>query len=335
MLVIVAPGQGAQTPGFLSPWLEDSEFTDRLRWLSAVCGLDLAYLGAEADAETIGDTAATQPLLVAAGMLAAQALFPRPSDVGRRVDLAAGHSVGEITIAAITGLLSPEQAMVLVRERGRAMAAEAGRTESGMVAIVGGDAAAVLAAIERHDLIAVNDNGPGQIVAAGLRHDIGRLVADPPPGTRTFVLKVAGAFHTKQVQHVTDLLDGYLPALAPPDPVTRVLSNRDGAVVAGGRDALSRIAQQVSSPVYWNLCMDTMRDLGVTGMLELPPANTLTRIARRALPGVATFALNTPDQLGDAAAFIAAHGLGNQHITQEGAPTWPLSKKSVLHSPRS
>ncbi|MGW0811121.1 ACP S-malonyltransferase [Nonomuraea sp. NPDC002799] len=335
MLAIVAPGQGAQTPGFLAPWIEDPEFDDRLRWYSAVCGLDLAYLGTEADADTVNDTAVTQPLLVAAGLLAAQALFPAPADVVARIDLAAGHSVGEITVAACVGLLSPEQAMVLVRERGRAMAETAARSESGMVAVVGGDSATVLAAIRDHNLAAVNNNGPGQVVAAGARADLHRLIADPPPQARTFLLKVAGAFHTEQVQHVTELLDGYLPAISPPAPATLLLSNRDGKVVTDGREALSRIAQQVSSPVYWNLCMDTMVELGVTGLLELPPAGTLTRIARRAMRGVETFALNSPDQLGDAAAFIGEHARGDHHLIHEGAPSWPLSNRSALNSPRS
>jgi [acyl-carrier-protein] S-malonyltransferase len=304
VLVMVAPGQGAQNPGFLAPWLEEPQYADQINWLSAVCGLDLSYYGVHADADAIRDTAVAQPLLVAAGLLAARALF---ADTPAGLDLAAGHSVGEITVAASVGVITAEQAMVLVRERGRAMARTAAESRSGMAAVVGGRPGEVADAIEAHHLTTVNNNGPGQVVAAGPADGLTALMADPPRGARVIRLEIAGAFHTKAVQHVADLLGCYARSIAPLDPGIRLLSNRDGQVVSSGRDALARIAAQVSSPVYWNLCMQTMADLGVTGMLEIPPAGTLTRIARRALPSIETFALNTPDQLDEARAFIGAH----------------------------
>ncbi len=321
MLVIVAPGQGAQTPGFLAPWLEDPTFADRINWLSAVCDTDLAHYGTNADADTIRDTAIAQPLLVASGLVAALALFPHPADAFRRIDLAAGHSVGEITAAAGVGVISAEQAMVFVRQRGKAMAAAAAEHRSGMMAVLGGDPEEVLAAIARHDLVAANNNGPGQVVAAGTLEALERFSADPPARTRLVPLQVAGAFHTDYVAHAVPLLGGYARAITTHDPRTRLLSNRDGHVVHDGREVLDRIVTQVSSPVRWDLCMRTMEDLGVTGMLEMPPAGTLTGIARRALRGVETFALKTPDQLDDARAFVEKHGEGGP---LEGNPTWRL-----------
>ncbi|HEY6739262.1 MAG TPA: acyltransferase domain-containing protein [Actinopolymorphaceae bacterium] len=321
MLVIVAPGQGAQTPGFLTPWLEDPAFADRMHWLSAVCDLDLAHYGTKADADTIRDTAIAQPLLVASGLVAALALFPQPADAFRVIDLAAGHSVGEITAAAGVGVISAEQAMVFVRERGKAMAAAAAKTESGMAAVLGGDSAEVLAAIEEHNLVPANNNGPGQVVAAGTKADLERFASNPPAKARVVPLQVAGAFHTHYVAHAVDLLGRYARSISTHDPRTRLLSNRDGHVVHDGREVLDRIVTQVSSPVRWDLCMDTMRDLGVTGMLEVPPAGTLTGIARRALPGVETFALKTPDQLDDARAFVDKHGESSPLLAN---PTWRL-----------
>ncbi|MEU8381815.1 ACP S-malonyltransferase [Streptosporangium sp. NPDC048865] len=307
MLAIVAPGQGAQVPGFLSPWLEEREFADHVRWMSAVCGIDLEHYGTEADAVAIRDTAIAQPLIVACGLLAAHALFPTPDRRPPGVDVVAGHSLGEFTVAAGVGMISAEQAMVLVRERGRAMAETAAGSESGMVAVLGGDAGEVRATIERHGLVIVNHNGPGQVVAAGLRRDIDRLAAEPPEKTRIRRLEIAGAFHTEEVEHVAELLLGHARAIAPLDPYPLVLSNRDGHAVRDGREALDRILRQVDSPVRWDLCMETMTRLGVTGLLELPPARPLTRIARRAMPGVELFALNTPGQLEDARAFIGEH----------------------------
>ncbi|GAB3436743.1 acyltransferase domain-containing protein [Flindersiella endophytica] len=311
MLVIVAPGQGAQTPGFLAPWLEDPTFADRMHWLSAVCDLDLIHYGTKADAETIRDTAIAQPLLVAAGLVAAVTLFPRPAvDAFRKIDLVAGHSVGEVTAAAGAGVITAEQAMVFVRERGKIMAEVAKQSPTGMTAVLGGDPEEVLALIEQHNLVPANNNGPGQIVAAGALDDLARFAAEPPAKTRVVPLQVAGAFHTHYVAHAVDHLGRYARSISTHDPRTRLLSNRDGQVVTSGRDVLGRIVTQVSSPVRWDLCMETMRELGVTGLLEVPPAGTLTGIARRALRGVETFALKTPDQLDAAREFVEKHGQG-------------------------
>jgi [acyl-carrier-protein] S-malonyltransferase len=321
VLVVVAPGQGAQAPGFLSPWLEDDTFADRLNWLSAVAGLDLAYYGTEADADTIRDTAVAQPLLVASGMLAALSLFPHPADAFGRVGAVAGHSVGEITAAAGARVITAEQAMVFVRERGRGMAEASARTATGMTAVLGGDRDEVLAKLEQHGLTPANDNGPGQIVAAGTKEQLDALEQDPPARARLKPLSVAGAFHTDHMAGAVDTLARFARAMSTHDPRTRLLSNRDGQVVHHGRDVLQRLVQQVSAPVRWDLCMQTMADLGVTGLLEMPPAGTLTGIAKRGLKGVETFALKTPDQLDEARAFVDKHGTASPLDT---TPTWRL-----------
>jgi [acyl-carrier-protein] S-malonyltransferase len=308
VLAVVAPGQGAQTPGFLSPWLAEPTFADRLEWLSAVSGLDLRHYGTEADAETIRDTAVAQPLLVAAGLLAALELFPHPADAFPYLGIAAGHSVGEITAAAGVGVLSAEQAMVLVRERGRAMAAASAVTATSMTAVVGGKPEEVLAAIERQGLTPANNNGSGQVVAAGTKEQLAALAADPPPRARLIELSVAGAFHTVHMQPAVERLAQLARAISTHDPRTRLLSNADGQVVHDGREVLRRIVSQVANPVRWDLCMATMAELGVTGLLEMPPAGTLTGIAKRNLKGIELFSLNTPDQVTDAMEFVRDHG---------------------------
>ena len=323
VLVIVAPGQGAQTPGFLSPWMEDPVFAERIGWLSAVAGLDLATYGTTADQDTIRDTAVAQPLLVGSGLVAALSLFPHPADAFRVVGATSGHSVGEITAAAGVGVISAEQAMVLVRERGKAMAEAAARTATSMTAVLGGDRDEVLAALGRHGLTAANDNGPGQIVAAGTVEQLAALADDPPAKARLTPLSVAGAFHTEHMAPAVDVLAGYARAVSTHDPRTALISNRDGQVVHDGQEVLRRIVGQVASPVRWDLCMETMRDLGVTGLLEMPPAGTLTGIARRALKGVATFALKTPDQLDEARAFAEEHA-DIDASPLDAAPTWRL-----------
>ncbi|NYG60727.1 [acyl-carrier-protein] S-malonyltransferase [Nocardioides daedukensis] len=319
MLVIVAPGQGAQTPGFLIPWLEDPVFRSRFEWLSAVAGIDLVHYGTEADAETIRDTRIAQPLLVAAGLVAALELFPHPAEAFGKIGAVAGHSVGELTAAVGARAITAEQAMVLVRERGNAMAEAAAVRPTSMTAVLGGDRDEVLAAIAKHGLTPANDNGPGQIVAAGTVEQLEAFAADAPAKARLMPLSVAGAFHTEHMAPAVSHLASLAKSVSTHDPRAVVISNADGQVLHDGREVVSRIVGQIARPVRWDLCMETMRDLGVTGVLEMPPAGTLTGIIKRQLKGVETFALKTPDQLDDARAFCQRHGEQSQIET---TPTW-------------
>ncbi|MDO5737001.1 MAG: ACP S-malonyltransferase [Propionibacteriaceae bacterium] len=307
MLAIVAPGQGAQTPGFLTPWLAEPVIADRFNWLGAAADIDLVHYGTQGDAETIRDTAIAQPLLVAAGLVAALAIFPSPASAFAKVGVVAGHSVGELTAAAGTGIISAESAMILVRERGKAMAQASAVTPTSMTAVVGGDRDEVLAAIEEHGLTAANNNGTGQIAAAGTVEQLAALAANAPRRTRLIPLSVAGAFHTVHMEQARAHLAPLVRGISTRDPRTKLISNADGSVVADGREFLNRIVRQVANPVRWDLCMETMAALGVTGLLELPPSGTLTGIAKRNLKGVELFNLNTPDQLDDARAFCENH----------------------------
>ncbi len=301
VILLASPGQGAQTPGFLQPWLEIPGVADRLAWWSAVTGLDLVRYGTEADAEEIRDTAVAQPLLVAAALAAYEVLYEDavPGAV-------AGHSVGELAAAAIAGVLTPETALVLVRERGRAMAEAAAVTETGMTAVLGGDTDEVLASIDKHGLTPANVNGAGQIVAAGTMERLATFADEPPAKARLRPLSVAGAFHTEHMEPAVDTLRRLTAGVRAADPRTTLLQNRDGAAVTGGGDFVARLVEQVSAPVRWDACMETMREIGVTGIIELPPAGTLTGLARRELKGVPLVALKTPDDLGKARELIEA-----------------------------
>ncbi|WP_033320681.1 ACP S-malonyltransferase [Streptomyces yerevanensis] len=302
MLVLVAPGQGAQTPGFLTPWLELPGAADRLGTWSDAIGLDLAHYGTQADADAIRDTAVAQPLLVAAGLLSASALGEvAPGAV-------AGHSVGEITAAAFAGVLDDTAALKLVRKRGLAMAEAAAITQTGMSALLGGDPEATIPHLEKLGLTPANVNGAGQIVAAGTMEELAALEADKPEGVRRVVaLKVAGAFHTHHMAPAVASLEQAAAELAPADPKITYVSNKDGQAVATGAEVLSRLVGQVANPVRWDLCMETFKELGVTALVEVCPGGTLTGLAKRALPGVRTLALKTPDDLDAARELIAEH----------------------------
>jgi [acyl-carrier-protein] S-malonyltransferase len=329
MLIITAPGQGAQTPGFLAPWLEVPGVAERLGLASELAGLDLVRYGTTADADEIRDTAVAQPLLVAAALAAAGALAGGLGEAGAapgdiRADAAAGHSVGELAAGVMAGVLTAEDAMRLVAVRGRAMAAASAAEPTGMTAVLGGDEETVLAAIARHGLTPANVNGAGQIVTAGAITDLEAFAADPPAGARLRPLQVAGAFHTRYMAPAVAALREAAAEVTVSDPHLTLLCNADGAALTTGKEWLERIVTQVAAPVRWDLCQRTMADLGVTAIIELPPAGTLTGLARRALPGVAQVALKTPDQLEAARRLIEEHvaesdGHGYGHL-----PEWRL-----------
>jgi [acyl-carrier-protein] S-malonyltransferase len=345
MLIITAPGQGAQTPGFLAPWLELPGVAERLGAASELAGRDLIRLGTTASADEIRDTAVVQPLLVAAAIVAAAALsgsgparsgpVGSPSaglgsadgDPGRvPADATAGHSVGELAAGVMAGVLSAGDAMRLVGVRGRAMAAAAAVEPTGMTAVLGGDQGTVLAAIARHGLTPANVNGAGQIVAAGTLAELEAFAAEPPAGARLRPLQVAGAFHTRHMAPAVAALRDAAADVAVTDPAVPLLSDADGAAVTTGKEWLERIVAQVAAPVRWDLCMQTMADLGVTALIELPPGGTLTGLARRALPGVAQLAIKTPEQLDAARELIAEHA---EHAESDGhgpghLPEWRL-----------
>lgn len=305
MLVLVAPGQGAQTPGFLTPWLELPGAAARVAGWSDAIGLDLAHYGTKADAEEIRDTAVAQPLLVAAGLLSASALGA-PTAFGA----VAGHSVGEITAAAYAGVLSDTDALSFVRTRGLGMAEAAAITATGMAAVLGGEPDVVVAHLEKLGLTPANVNGAGQIVAAGTMEQIAALEAEKPEGSMKVVaLKVAGAFHTHHMAPAVAGLEKAAAALSPADPALKYVSNKDGQVVTTGADVVARLVGQVANPVRWDLCMETFAELGVTGIIELSPGGTLTGLAKRALKGVPSVALRTPDDLEKAAALVAEHAV--------------------------
>ncbi|WP_153814423.1 ACP S-malonyltransferase [Streptomyces sp. SUK 48] len=305
MLVLVAPGQGAQTPGFLTPWLELPGAADRVAAWSDAIGLDLVHYGTQADADAIRDTAVAQPLLVAAGILSAAALGAMSEIAPGAV---AGHSVGEITAATFAGVLPDAAALRLVRTRGLAMADAAAITGTGMSALLGGDPETSLAHLEKLGLTPANINGAGQIVAAGTLEQLAALAEDKPEGVRKVVpLKVAGAFHTRHMAPAVQALAKAAEDLSPADPKVPYVSNKDGASVTSGAEVLERLVGQVANPVRWDLCMETFKELGVTALIEVCPGGTLTGLAKRALPGVRTLALKTPDDLDAARALITEH----------------------------
>ena len=300
MRIAVFPGQGSQSPGFLSPWLAVDGAAERLAQYSEWSGVDLVAAGTEWDADQIRDTQVAQPLIVAASLLSWNALADRAE-----VEGVAGHSVGEFAAAAAAGILSEQDALTLVGIRGRAMAEAAAAERTGMSAVIGGDEASVVSRLEELGLTPANYNGGGQLVAAGALDALAQLTAEPPAGTRVIPLQVAGAFHTRYMAPAVETLRAAAAEVEASDPRVIVWSNRDGAAVASGSDFVGILVDQVASPVRWDLCMASFSAAGVSGMVELSPAGTLTGLAKRALRGVPAVAVKSPDDLQAAAALLS------------------------------
>lgn len=306
MIALLAPGQGAQTPGMLAPWLEDPAAAEAVAGWSDAVGLDLARLGTTAGAEEITDTAVTQPLIVTLGLLAARRLRERvelPSGT-----VVAGHSIGEITACAIAGVLTEDAAVALAGVRGREMAAACAVAPTSMAAVLGGEEEVVLARLAELGLDPANRNGAGQIVAAGAKEAITELVAAPPEKARVKELPVAGAFHTAHMEPARAVLESHASSVPVSDPTLTLLSNADGGTVDTGAEALRRLVAQVTRPVRWDACMQTLADRGTGATLELPPGATLTGLVKRAVKGTLTLALKTPEQLDAAVDLISEHG---------------------------
>ena len=301
MLAIIAPGQGSQTPGMFASWATNPQLHELLSQWSMRIDLDLIRLGTTADADEIKDTANAQPLIVAASLLGAHALGIK------EFAYTSGHSVGELAAAALSGAISNEDALRLVRARGIEMAKAAALFPAGMSAVLGGDRDLVLSALAQLNLVAANDNGGGQIVAAGDLTALAQLSENPPEGARVRALAVAGAFHTRFMEPAVAPLRAMAATITTVPTIISVISNKDGEVVSDGAEVLNRIVNQIANPVRWDLCMQAMKNLGVTGVIELPPAGTLVGLLKRGTPEIETFALKTADDVSAAREFAGRH----------------------------
>ncbi|MCZ4078894.1 ACP S-malonyltransferase [Rhodococcus sp. H36-A4] len=295
MIALLAPGQGSQTPGMLVPWLELPGAEDRVALWSKASGLDLARLGTTATAEEITDTSVTQPLVVAAALLA----FEEIANRGLLQDdaIIAGHSVGELAGAAIAGVISADEAVTLAAVRGAEMAKACALEPTGMSAVLGGDESEVLARLEELGLEPANVNAAGQIVAAGLLTALAELAASPPEKARVRALPVAGAFHTRFMAPAQDAVATAAAAITPSEPARTLLSNSDGKAVTSGADALTKLAAQVTKPVRWDLCTATLKELAVSSIVELPPSGALVGIAKREMRGTPNLGLKKPEDI--------------------------------------
>jgi len=307
MIAIVCPGQGSQTPGFFTPWLELPAFKSQIELMQSVSGVDLIAHGTVSDADTIRDTAVAQPLIVAAGLASLHAMLDGRTLAEAGIFGVAGHSVGEITAAAAAGVFTSEQAINFGNKRGKEMALAAALEPTSMAAVLGGAQADVEARLNELELEPANYNGGGQIVAAGAADAIARLQSEGLEGSRVISLQVAGAFHTRFMKPAVSALGEFASTMQVSDPEVALFSNSNGKIETSGSLFLDSLVRQVSSPVRWDLCMQSMLEAGVTAIIEVSPAGTLAGLAKRSMPGVEILAVKTPDNLDAALSLINNH----------------------------
>lgn len=303
MIVVVAPGQGSQTPGFLEPWLEVEGVREHLTRLSDAAEVDLIAHGTTSDADTIRATDIAQPLIVAASIVTGTLVKDRQFT---EISAVAGHSVGEFAAAHLAGIISDVDALRLVGVRGRAMASEAAKIATGMSAVLGGDRDELDSALASRGLVAANMNGGGQVVVAGELSALADLAANPVPGSRVIPLQVAGAFHTSFMAGAVETLREAATSTSTYDPSIDIYTNRDGSRVTSGSDYLDLLVGQVSNPVRWDLCMESFVRDGVTGVIELAPAGALVGLIKRTIKGIPTVAIKTPEDIHDALELLEA-----------------------------
>ena len=290
MKIVVAPGQGSQSEGFLKTWIDSVPgFEAKLQEYSRVVELDLVMLGTVGTEEQIKDTAVAQPLIVAAALAAYRT---RPA--GIEFDGVSGHSVGEFAAAAIAGVLEDGQALRLVSVRAKAMAAAAARVSTSMAAIIGGDEDEINTKLDELDLVPANFNGANQLVVAGEKSQIGLLVSSPPEKARVIELKVAGAFHTSFMETARQELEIHAQNIVPANPHMTIWSNQKGQAVTQGQEFLDLLVSQVTNPVRWDLVMNNFEGKQAT-IVELPPAGALSGLLKRAVQDCRTVPLKSPE----------------------------------------
>lgn len=305
VIVIACPGQGSQTPGFLQPWLEDTQAREWLGSVGDKIGVDLVSHGTTSDADTIRRTEIAQPLIVAAGIIAWNHLRERLVLREEPMKFSfAGHSVGEITAAYASGVFDADTAVRFVSERAQAMQACADNAETGMSAVLGGDPDEVIAHLKNHNLSPANFNGGGQIVAAGSLDDLQRLSESPLPKTRVMPLKVAGAFHTKYMADARKKVASLRDTFVAHTPGAPLYTNSDGSEVTNGDRYVDILVNQIVSPVRWDKCMESFTADNANALVELNPAGALSGLAKRGMPGTPTLKFNSPDDLDQAVEFI-------------------------------
>ncbi|WP_394680959.1 ACP S-malonyltransferase [uncultured Comamonas sp.] len=308
----VFPGQGSQSVGMLDAWGGHPAVVQALQEASDALGEDLGALIQNGPKETLALTANTQPVMLVAGVAAWRVW---QAEGGPQPMAVAGHSLGEYSALVAAGVLTLSQAAPLVRLRGAAMQEAVPVGAGAMAAVLGLDAekvkavcAQVTAQLGGAEVVeAVNFNDPGQTVIAGSKAAVeaASLAVKEAGAKRALPLPVSAPFHSSLMKPAAEKLKLALAELQLAAPQIPVLNNIDVAMPSDAdaiRDALYR---QAFGPVRWVECVQRLRALGATHLVECGPGKVLTGMTKRIDPELVGVALYDPATLQETKEAIA------------------------------
>lgn len=295
MIAFLYPGQGSQHAGMGSAWRHHDSWELVLE-ASDMTGRDIAHLLLEADDEELRETRNAQLATFTLSMVAFDSLGRLGVEAGGH----AGHSLGEYSALAASGVLDFGDAVKLVQERGEAMQAAADEHVGTMAAVIGLDDDAVVAAVaDTQDCWVANYNTPGQVVIAGgpAGVEAGGQACKEAGAKRVMPLVVGGAFHTPHMSPAQERLD---KALAQTDfraPDHPVFSNVDAQPQTTAAPWAQLLHDQLTAAVRWSATLANMVDSGYSTFVEIGPGTALTGMVKRVARGSTRINVATPNDL--------------------------------------
>ena len=295
------------------PWV-DHESWELVTEASEIAGRDVGDLLLNADAETLKDTRNAQLTTFVSSLMVLDAV----ERLGFEPSLCAGHSLGEYTALTANGALGFDDGVRLVIERAAAMH-DAGTESPGvMSAVLGLDDEQVETACRRadSDVWVANFNAPGQVVIAGSPTGV-QLASEHAKelgAKRIMALPVSGAFHTPLMAPARDRLREAIATAKPRDSDVPIVSNVDAKAHSHGNEWTTLLSAQLSSPVRWKQCLQTMFESGIKDFVELGPGGVLTGMAKRTIESARTLSISTPDELDKLIEWIGASSLPTQEL---------------------
>ena len=283
------PGQGAQVVG-MGKDIADAfpEAAKIFTQADSLLGFDLSGICFEGPSEKLNTTTISQPAIFVTSAVILEVLKTNPATKGIKADVKAGLSLGEYTALYAAGVISFEDALILVQKRGQAMQAAADSTEGAIVSIIGLDEEKIsqLCAEAREDEIleAVNFNCPGQIVVSGSKSACKRAeqLAEKYGAIKAVPLEVAGAFHTKMMSSAADALAEALKKTNISNPSdVKIIANINAQYYQNAEDIKKGLINQLTNPILWQKCMEQLLADGIEKFYEIGPARVLTGLMKR------------------------------------------------------
>jgi [acyl-carrier-protein] S-malonyltransferase len=301
-LALLFPGQGSQKVGMgHDAWLSHQACREVFETADCTLGINLSAICFEGPEGELLRTTNAQPAILTTSLAYLVAALETGA-LNQRPAYLAGHSLGEYAAMVVAGCLEFEEALRLVRERGRLMEQTGTESAGTMAAIVGLKADQVSEICRLSGAEACNHNARTQVVVGGTPSAVERACAlAREQGGRGLPMNVAGAFHTSLMEPAAREFKVILAGLDAADPTVPVVSNVDATAMSVAAQCISDLAQQIARPVLWHQSITFMREAGVRTFAELGPGRALITMLKRDAPELALISLDGPTVVASAA----------------------------------